>query len=358
MAYIPPTSHATLLATLRRERLLPAPGEVVAQPGERVEAGDLIARAIIADQHFILDLVKTLEVPKDKTGAFMVKRDGDAVKKGELIAVRKALMGIVVLPVPSPVDGLLLASGDGKALVAAVSKPFELRAGLPGHVVSKIEGRGVVIETTGALLEGVWGNGHEHFSVLRVLGHGPQDVLLAEQIELSLRGVILAVGVLQDDSAFKQLAEVAVSGLIVGSLKADLIPAVHQWRIPVMVTDGFGTQGFSTPAYNLLVGNTGREVWLNAQAWDRFGGARPEAIIPLPSPGQAPAAPPDGQPLEVGRRIRVVRGAPTGQTGTVVALSDKAIAFPSGVRGRAATVKVDDAEALAAIPLANLEILE
>jgi len=358
MAYIPVTSHATLLTTLRRERMLPVPGEVFAQPGERVEAGDLIARATVPDEHRILDLVKMLEVSKDKTASFMVKQDGEAVKKGELIAVRKTLMGIVVLPVASPVDGVLMASGDGKALVAAVSKPFELRAGVPGNVVNSFQGRGVVIETTGALLEGVWGNGKENFSVLRVLGNGPQDALLAEQIELGLRGTILAVGVVQDDHAFKQLADVAVNGLIVGSLKADLLPAVRKWNIPVMVTDGFGAQGFSTPAYNLLVSNTGREVWLNAQAWNRSVGARPEAIIPLPSPGQAPAAPPDGQALEAGKHIRVVRGTEAGQTGTVVALSDKAVALPSGVRARVVTVKLDEAEALAAIPFANLELLE
>ncbi len=359
MAYIPDTTHITLLATLRRDRLLPTAGEVMAQVGQRVEATETVAVAYVPEEHRILDLAKHLEVPKNQTSKFMVKQDGDMVKKGELIAVRKTMMGLIVLPVASPVDGLLVASGDGRALVAAMSKPFELRAGLPGNVINRIEGRGVTIETTGALLQGVWGNGKDHYAVLRVLGSGPQDPLVADQVEANLRGTLLGVGTVQDDSAFKQIAEVGVAGLIIGSLKSDLLPMLRRLNIPVMVTDGFGAQGFSAPTYTLLVSNSGREIWLNAQALDRYAGARPEVIIPLPTPGQAPGIPAEGQPLNVGHRVRVLRGATTGLVGVVAALSDRLVTLPSGVRARVAMVKFEDAnQPPASVAFANLEILE
>jgi hypothetical protein len=261
--------------------------------------------------------------------------------------------------VASPVDGVLVDSGKGKALVAAVSKPFELRAGMPGNVINRVEGRGVTIEATGALLQAVWGNGKDHYSVMRVLGNGPRNPLVADQLEMNLRGVILAVGTLQDDSAFKQIAEVGIAGLIVGSLKSDLLPALRKWSIPVMVTDGFGAQGFSAPAYTLLASNTGRELWLNAPGLNHYTGARPEVIIPLPTPGQAPGVPAEGRPLDVGQRVRVLRGNALGQVGTVAALSDRTIALPSGARAKVALVKFDEANLPpASVPFANLEILE
>jgi hypothetical protein len=358
MAYIPPTAHVTLLATLRRERLLPASGDVLVHPGQRVEAVDIVAQAIVPDEHRLVDVARALGVPPAKSAAFMIKQDGEAVKKGEPIAVRKTALGLARREVRSPVDGSLVVAGDGKALLASLSKPFELRAGLPGNVVGVVEGRGPVIETTGALLEGVWGNGKDQFAVMRVIGSGPHDALLAEQVEMGLRGTILAIGVVQDTAAFRHLTDLAIRGLIVGSLKADLIPVVQKWNIPVVVIEGFGKRGFSLPAYNLLVTNNGRETWLNARAWDRFAGGRPEVIIPLPSPGQTPPPPVDGEALAAGKRVRMVRGALAGQTGTVTALNERALPLPSGARARLAIVELDDGDQPVSIPFANLEILE
>jgi hypothetical protein len=359
MAYIPPTVHVTLLATLRRERMLPVPGEVLVAPGQRVEAATVVAQAIIPDEHRIIDVARELGVPNEKAAAFMVKQDGEPVKRGEAIAARRAAMGLGRRVVASPVSGSIVLSGGGQALVAANSGNFELRAGLPGTITNTLSERGVVVETTGALLEGVWGNGQDQFAVMRAIGSGPQETLLPEHIEVGLRGTLLAVGTLQDPAIFKQLTDTSIRGLILGSLRADLLPTLQKWNIPVLIVDGFGVQGFSLPAYTLLASNNGREVWLNACVWDRFANHRPEVIIPLPSPGQAPQPPADGEALQMGKRIRVVRGPLAGQAGTVTALSDRPMTMASGVRTRVATVEFEAGNvAPTFIPFANLEILE
>jgi hypothetical protein len=219
--------------------------------------------------------------------------------------------------------------------------------------------RGVVIETTGALLEGVWGNGQDQFAVMRTIGSGPQEALLPEHIEAGLRGTLLAVGTLQDPAILKQLTDTSIRGLILGSLRAELLPVVQKWNIPVLVTDGFGTQGFSLPAYTLLASNNGREVWLNACAWERYANHRPEAIIPLPSPGQSPQPPADGEALQMGKRVRVARGPLAGQAGTITALSDRPATIHSGLRARVAAVEFEAGNVPPTfIPFANLEILE
>lgn len=359
MAYLAPTSHVTLLATLQRERLLPQPGEVIATERQRVDATDVVAHAHIAERHYIIHLAEKLGVSNADAERYVVKENGQPVKKGEVLAERRTLLGLARKYARSTVDGELIVTGEGKALLSSAPQPFELRAGLPGTVLRVIDQRGVVIETTGALLTGVWGNGREDFAVMRVIGSAPNTVLLTEQVDMSLRGMIAAVGSLQDTAPFKQMAEVNLRGLILGSLKADLIPAVQKLDFPVLVADGFGGHGFSAAAYGLLVSNTGREVWLNAQLWNRFAGRRPEAIIPLPTPGQQPAHVVDGEPLSLGKRARITRGPHAGRSGTVVALGERAQYLPGVGRARLATIEFDQLEEKpVAIPFANLEILE
>jgi hypothetical protein len=357
MAYVPTTTHVTLLATLQRERLLPAPGEVAVQENQRVDATTVIAQATIAKHHRLVDVARKLRVPPRQVEAFLVKHEGDPVKKDEPLATRRELF----LPrdVPAPIDGMVLAVGDGKALIAGIEPPQEIRAGMPATVTKVHPDYGATLETVGALLEGVWGNGQEAFGVLRVVGTGLADPLTPDLLEVELRGTVIAVGTLADTSAFSKLAEIDARGLIVGSIYSELVADLQKLAFPVLVVEGFGAQGLSQPAYTLLASNTGREAWVNAQTWDRFTGRRPEIIIPLPSPSQAPGVPANGEALKEGERVRIVRGPGAGLVGQVAALSDDLLFTASGVRTRLATVKLEEsADPPVLVPFANLEILE
>jgi hypothetical protein len=357
MAYVPTTTHVTLLATLQRERLLPAPGEVAVQENQRVDATTVIAQATVAKQHRLVDIAYKLGVSPKQVEAFLVKHEGDQVKKDEPLATRRELF----LPreVLSPVAGTVIAVGEGKALIAVAEPPLEIRAGMPATVTKVVTDYGATLETVGALLEGVWGNGQEAFGVLRVVGAGVADPLTPDLIDVELRGTVIAAGALHDTSAFGKLAEVGARGLIVGSVYSELVADLQKLAFPVLVVEGFGAQGFSQPAYTLLASNTGREAWVNAQTWDRFAGQRPEVIIPLPSPSQAPAAPANGEALKEGHRLRIVRGPGLGYVGQAVALSDDLLFTASGVRTRLATVKLEEsADPPVLVPFANLEILE
>ncbi|MBL8055562.1 MAG: hypothetical protein JNK29_02635 [Anaerolineales bacterium] len=360
MAYIPPTSHITLLATLRRERLLPVPGEVLVAAGQHVETGDIVARAELADHHRLIDVARALGVPREKAADFLTKAEGEQVKKGEPIAIRKTWLGLSTRREVSPVDGRLVFCDHGQALLAAITS-LEVRAGLPGTVVSVVSGRGVLIETAGALLEGVWGNGREDFSVLRALGDGPAAPLRAEQLEPSMQGAILAAGWLADAAALQALAGLGVRGLILGTAPTELLPSLQAAGFPVLVVDGFGQAGFSAPAFALVGGNSGREMWLSARPLDRQAGTRPEAIVPLPTSHEPPAPPLEGEPLQEGKRVRVVRGAEAGRVGTVIGLSDRPMPLPNGVRAHVAAVALDEtqgARPTVTVPFANLELLE
>lgn len=355
MAYIPLTSHATLLTSVRRRRILPGATEVLVSEGQRVASGDVIARGEIADSHQLVDVAARLGVKPEKLDPYLLRREGDLIKKGEALARKRGLFGTSRSATASADSRLVLFEG-GKALLASV-KQVELRAGLPGLVVGPTAG-GVTIETTGALLSGVWGNGQEGFSVLRVLTAEPTTVLHGGQIEPSLRGAVVAGGSLVDESLFEGLGEVGVGGLILGRLSTRLLAAAEKASFPVLVVEGFGEGGFSQPVFALLNGNTGREVWVNACVWDRNGSDRPEAIIPLPT-ANVPL-PVVGEPLAEGKRVRILRGPEAGRVGHVTGLSDRPMLLPSGIRARLAVIALDDVPGqrpTVSAPFANLELL-
>jgi hypothetical protein len=220
-------------------------------------------------------------------------------------------------------------------------------------VVTILQARGVVIETTGALVEGVWGNGREAFAPLRLAGDEPGTALAAAQVDMSMRGSLLMVGSLADAAALKRLSEVHVRGLVVGTLPAALLAQAQQLSFPVLVVEGFGQGGFSEPVLALLSSSAGRDAWLHAVPRDRFLGRRPELIIPL-----APAVA-DGEFLAVGKRVRVLRGPEAGRVGTVAALGERPVPLPSGLRARMASVAFPASGGPAIrVPYANLELLE
>lgn len=355
MAYIPLTSQATLLTSVRRRRTLPGTINVLVKEGQRVASGDVVAEGEVAEAHQLIDLAAKLGVRANKLEPYILKHEGDFIKKGEAVARKRGMLGTWRSATAAADSRLVLLDG-GKALLATV-RPVELRAGLPGTIVGPLGG-GVTIETTGAVVSGVWGNGQEGFSVLRMLTAEPATVLHAGLLEPSLRGAIVAGGSLSDDSLFSGLAEVGVGGLILGRLGTRSLAAAEKAPFPVMVAEGFGEGGFSQPVFALLNGNAGREVWLNACAWDRNGTERPEAIIPLPA-NNAPVPVP-GEPLAEGKRVRILRGPEAGRVGHVTGLSDRPMLLPSGIRARLAVIALDDVPGqrpTVSAPFANLEIL-
>lgn len=359
MRYLPPTRHVNLLATLRQERRLPFAGDVVVRAGERVSATDVVAQADVADNHLLKDVARELGVPREKVAMYIVKEEGEMVEKGEAIAIRKTFLGQQT--VTSPVRGRVAIVAEGRVLLVGLS-PFQLRAGVPGEVVNVVENHGVVIELTGAILDGAWGNGREDTSVLRLLADSANGVLQPAQLDLALRGVIVAAARVEDAGMFGKLQEIGVRGLILASATAEQIATLKNLAFPVMVSEGFGVHGLCEPAFQILkTGNT-REVWLNAQATDLRRNQRPHLIVPVPgASSQPPAMPLDGELLKEGKRVRVVRGPDFGRLGIVIGLSERAMPLPNGVRSHVAAVTLDEmrgSRPTVSVPFANLELLE
>ncbi len=349
---IAPVHHILPLTTIIRERLLPVKGTVLARVGQKVSPADVVAEAVWAREHYFLDVARALNLSPDQADKLIRCKAGDQLPAGAVIAKGR---GPLPKTVQAPREGRVVAAGAGQVLMESGESRMELRAGISGNVTQVIPDRGVEIQTTGALIQGVWGNGRVDTGVMINLADKPDSVLNANRLDVSMRGSIIIAGEVREKEALLAAAELPVRGLIVGSLLPNLVPAAREVRYPIVSTEGFGTLPMNAAAYRLITTNAKRDATLNAENFDRYSGARPEIIIPLPA-STPPAVPHDVEAFAPGQTVRLRRQPALGQVGMLMALREGLFTFPSGLRAAAADVKLENGEQLV-IPLVNLEVV-
>jgi hypothetical protein len=347
-----PVTHILPLTTVRRERLLPVPGKVLVRKGQKVGATDTIAEANLAPEHILLDLGRGLGIPAKKVEKYVQIKVGFPVAEGDIVA---GPAGMTRRVVRAPHNGRVIQIEGGKALLEVQGQPFGLKAAIPGIVADLVPDRGAVIETTGALVQGVWGNGGIEFGLMYVLATSPDHLLTPDRLDVSLRGSIILAGHCEIAETLKTAEEMPLRGVVLSSMSPALIPVAAKLRIPVMIIEGFGRRPMNSAAFKLLTTNERREIALNGESWDRYAGTRPEVVIPLPAASELPP-PRDADFFGPGQQVRVLRAPYAGKIGTLMDLPGLVV-FPSGIRALAGEVHLENGES-AVLPLANLEVLE
>jgi hypothetical protein len=346
------TFYILPLTTINRTRLLPYPGRVVVRIGQKVSPSEVVAEASISRKHVIVDLAEKLQLPNEKLESFVRVKRGQKVAKGDLLAESKGIFGREVL---SPVDGRVTAQGGGKLVLEIGRANLEIRAGLAGTVTEIIEDFGVVIRASGAVVQGVWGNGKMDAGVLFSLIEKPDDLLEPSRLDVSLRGSVLLAGHVAEAAALKNAAELPVRGLVLSSMSPALIPLARQAPYPILLLDGFGRRPMNAAAFKLLTTNLKRDVILNAEAANRMQGTLPELFLALPFNQEPPEAP-AFETFAQGQTVRVISMLHPGRIGTLVHLPEELTILPSGVRAKSSRVRLESGEEIL-VPLSNLEVL-
>ncbi len=344
--------HILPLAKIRRQRFLPVAGTVLVRAGQDVKADDVIARADINAKHITLDIERGLGVPRNKIMDYMKRSIGDDIPEKSVVASRSGMVSRVVR---APQAGKLVAIGGGQVLLQVSNHPFELKSGIPGSVVEITADFGATIQTTGAWIQGVWGNGRLGSGPLQVISEEAGSVLTSAQLDPSFRGGIIMAGHCEEQKVLEMINDMKLRGLILGSIPTRLLAIARKVPYPIIVIDGFGKIPMSDSAYNLLSTNAQREITLNAMIYDRLTGERPEIIIPLTSVDNPPI------PINLGRvnagdRVRILRAPYMGTVGMVNAIFPSSTRFPSGIQTEAAEIIFEDEEKVV-VPLANIEVL-
>jgi hypothetical protein len=349
---IAPVNHIVGLTAIVRERYLPVPGNVVVRLNQKVNATEVVAEARRAREHVLLDVCRSLGVSPTVAEKLVKCKIGDKLPAGFEIARSKSLFGGSVRVSR---EGTVVAVGGGQVLLEIGESRIELRAGIPGTVIEVTPGRGVVIQTAGSLIQGIWGNGKTDTGLLVNIMESPNDVLTTSKLDVNLRGSILLGGMVKDEETLRDAAELPVRGLILSSIFPSLIPVAREMKYPIVVTDGYGSMPMNSAAYRLLSTNAKREVILNAEVYDRYSGARPEVIIPLPISSEPPTSP-EVEMFATGLQVRMRRPPFMGSIGSITGLRPGLTTLPSGLRAPAADVKLENGETVV-VPLINLEVV-
>lgn len=343
-------SIVNALTLIRIPRRLPYLGEVLYRAGDAVEPAHIVAQALEPPDFRIVDVARELDIPVKRIKNFLKIEEGAPVAQGDVLAARGLLGGRVCR---SPIEGTLVGSGRGRLLIEAAPRTIQVNALVPGMVVETWPEEGVVIETVGAFIQAIWGNGQEAFGVLRVVVRDPRHPIRPKHIDPTMQGTVLVGGSRLDEETLEHAMEARVRGIIVGGVPPTLLPLLQTIDFPVVCTEGIGAVPMSKAVFDLLRSLDGREVALSGRLKTRWGAERPYIVVPMPAQSGDPVNP--EEPIRVGSKVRILRGPYFGVSGTVVDIPKGLLQLETGAR--LPGVEVDVGKETAFVPYTNLERL-
>ncbi|MFT5370450.1 MAG: hypothetical protein ACI8V2_005432 [Candidatus Latescibacterota bacterium] len=364
-----PGLRVTRNTTLQRRRQLPLKGDVLVTTQDSVTRDQVVARTNLPGKVTTLNLINTLSCSPAELSNYMLKKEGDTIEAGEPIAETKPLIKWFKTTVAAPITGTLesISKITGQVILREPPRPVEVKAYIDGQVIEVMPEEGVVIESTGAFIQGIFGVGGETWGPLQVLSENPDHQLLPEQIGETCKGKIIVGGNLLTLDVIHKARDVGAMGIIGGGIRdSDLrsllgydlgvaITGSETIGITVIVTEGFGPINMARKTFEIFKEHHGQEASISGATQIRAGVQRPEIIIPNPSTQYAEEG--DHLGLVEGALLRVIRVPYFGKVGKVTALPPELQAVESETHVRVLEVEFEDGTR-AVVPRANVELIE
>jgi len=370
-----PGLRVTPSALIRKSRRLPAKGEVVVEVGQKIQADTVVARTALPGNIVNVKVAQQLGIEPSEVPTVMLKREGDSVQAGEVIAETRSFFGVFHTRCSAPAAGTIetVSAVSGQVGVREPPLKIEVEAYISGEVVGVIPQEGAEIETHGALVQGIFGVGGERRGILRLAAPGPDSVMGLDGAE-DMRGAVLIGGATCTADGLARAAERGAVGVVIGGitdgelrrfLGYDLGIAItgHE-KVPLtlILTEGFGNLPVAQRTWRLLESLQGKEASMCGATQIRAGVIRPEIIVPLREVEVRTCAAGGAdvsleQELAVGARVRVIREPHFGALGQVSALPPELQRIETEALVRVAEVALDSGQK-AVIPRANLEIIQ
>ena len=358
--------------TIIKERKLPIQGKVLVEQGEEVSYNKIIAETLISGDPYLVPAAVTLGILPESLEDCMVKKVGDSVEKDEIIARYSMLFGLFKRDVRSPVKGAVEAISDitGQIIVRGAPIPVHADAYIPGKVIKVIPREGVVIETKGAFIQGIFGIGGERHGQIRVVVDKPDEILTADAISSADKERILVGGTIVTLEALRKAVELGVSGVVVGGIDSEdlkgfmgtgigvAITGEEELGITLIITEGFGEMAMHKKTFSIFQRLNDFIASINGATQIRAGVIRPEVVIPYRekvdevlskdelSAGMVPGTP-----------IRIIRNPYFGAIGKVVGLPVELQEVETESMVRVLEAELEDGRKVI-VPRANVEIIE
>jgi hypothetical protein len=364
-----PGLRVTPFTKLQRRRILPLKGDVTVEVGSTVQRTDVVARTDLPGNVASVNVVNRLGIEAAQLKQYITKNEGDSVERDEIIAETRPLIKWFKSTVKSPISGTIesISTITGQILLRHPPRPVSVTAYVDGMVVEVVPEEGVVVETEGAFIQGIFGVGGEAWGPIKVVSPDAGRVVTPDEIDSSCKGCVLVLGAMAAVDTIQKAIEVKASGVIAGGINADdlknllgydlgvAITGTEDIGITIVVTEGFGKIAIADRTYEILSACEGMVASINGATQIRAGVQRPECIVPSATP-VAPSEQShtgDGG-LQVGAQVRIIREPYFGRIGEVTSLPSELQVVESETSVRVLEVRFDDG-ATVIVPRANVE---
>jgi len=366
-----PGLKVTERAVLRKERRLPILGEVLLKEGDAVTPDMVVARTDLPGDPRTLNAANLLSLIPSEVPEAMLKEEGDAVKKGEVIGRSSTFFGLFKKQLTAPCDGIIERISDvsGQVTLREPPVPLEITGYIHGRVAEVMPREGIIVETEGAFIQGIFGVGGETHGNITFRAQGPDKPLTAADIDESCRDMVVVGGALLTDEAVRKAAKVGARALVAGGiidtmlvdyLGYDIGVAItgHE-DVPVtlIVTEGFGPMRMADKTYELLRSLDGYEASVTGATQIRAGVMRPEIIVSGYRSKKKARDADEAAGLVPGTHIRLIREPYFGRLGEVAELPPDLVTIETEARVRILKARLSTGE-IVTVPRANVEILE
>ncbi|MEW5702917.1 MAG: hypothetical protein AB1792_11910 [Candidatus Zixiibacteriota bacterium] len=366
-----PGLKVTAQMRIVKERILPLKGDVLVRKGDPVEPDTVVAQTHLPGPVEPVNVANILGVPPEDVPECMLKKEGEAIKPGEVIARSSSFFGLFRSECKSKIEGTIenVSHITGQVLLRGLPLPVQVKAYLKGEVTDVHPREGVTVACLGAFVQGIFGIGGETHGPLRVLSRDHNEVLDEAHVPSDCRGQVLVGGSLVTAAAMKKAIAAGARGIVVGGfgdrdlrdfLGYDLGVAItgsEELGITLVVTEGFGQIAMAAKTFQLLKRHEGEMACINGATQIRAGVIRPEVVIPRVTKSVDQVAEPQIAGLAVGSPVRVIRQPYFGQLGIVTDLPAPLQKLESESHARVLEVRLDSGQQVT-VPRANVEMIE
>lgn len=369
-AYTPGLKVASK-TSIEKTRKLPLLGEVLVKKGDNIPSETIVAKTELPGKVYPKNVAGELGLGKaNELIDCMLKKEGDSVKSGEIVAQSKGFFGLFKSEYKAPIDGTItqISHITGQVIFNSAAIPVQIDAYVDGDVIEEIPQEGVVMKTEGVHIQGIIGLGGESYGEIMMVAKAPDDIVKTDMINESMKGKILICGSKIMTDALTKAQKIGVAGVITGGFDYQDIKDIlgHDLGVAItghenigytlILTEGFGTIPMADRTFNLLKKYEGYKASINGATQIRAGVMRPEIIITHDNPVDVVTKNYAQAGLEAGDQIRIIRSPYFGKLGKVVRLPVELQKVESGTWVRVMTAEVDGVEVT--IPRANVEVIE
>ena len=351
-------------------RQLPLKGEVLVKVGDSVSADTIVASTHIPGNIQMVNVARQLNIEVETVPESMLIKIDERIKKGQVIAESKGLFGYFKTQLKSPIDGSFanVSNITGQALLSEPPITIEVDAFSAGIIKEILPEEGVIVNSNGALVQGILGIGGESHGQIVLAVNSRHEVITKDKLNDSHRGKIVIAGSYLPLDIFTHAQRLGINGIVAGGFNYDALSSILGYNLGVavtgseevgtslMITEGFGEIAMAEGTFNLFKQFEGKFASINGSTQIRAGVIRPEVMIPHTEDIDSTELKESDMIISENSPVRVISAPYFGKVGVVVSLPAQLVKMESETMVRVAEVKFEDGGVFT-IPRANLEMI-